>query len=790
MKKNGKKNTMKRAAILVYLLMFLFVQSIPTGVFAVEAVTVSAVEATEATKATEDTEAARGSGRFVEVDSLSALEYALDDWEQRIRLTGDITPMSNVDLAVWRELELDLNGYDLGSTYYKINILANGKGLTVSDSSGDQGNCYADLYGGREGGSGIINPKLTIRGGRIIGNVYGGNKSRPSSSTQVEIQGGILMGNVYGGNRQDAAGKTKVIFSGGEIRGGVFGGGFNSSAPVTGTREIVFRNCGSVSQPYEVKFLSGADRVLLDSAIVSVTGEEGGNPFGTGAEEVRELEVPPGSTLVLPQGGEVSGDWIGGGWLELADEALHIGGTASGETSVELTPTVVSEGAAYLVVEGAAGVTDQAFHIPYEDWKFQVERSGNSATWKLGGTHYTVTFDSMGGEGAFGSQTILSGGLAFCPENQPHREDGDFLGWFSTSASALQTETFNFQTPILKDLTLFAGWKFHEGPPVPDPPPADGDDGHSGGHKTRYLVSFDAGDHGKIAGDQSRWNLVKGSHISVIPEVEAEPGYVFLGWSLDGALPVDPAEVTVNDSFTFLALYEKNTPEETTPPAMGKVEPPEEPAALPEDPALLHQPYAHGYEDGSFRPDQPIRRAETATLLASLDPEYVPDRFDEAERWEVEEDRWYSDAVSYSIMRELITPKGQGFVPDSTVTRAEFCAILGRFLGLRNKGTAGYQDTSGNWAEGYISQMSQKGYLTGYWDGSFRPGLAISRAEVIAAINRSLGRAPDPRQMDGSLYRYRIQMRDVTPRHWAFYEIMEAVQVHAIVDFHNTAEKK
>ena len=48
-------------------------------------------------------------------------------------------------------------------------------------------------------------------------------------------------------------------------------------------------------------------------------------------------------------------------------------------------------------------------------------------------------------------------------------------------------------------------------------------------------------------------------------------------------------------------------------------------------------------------------------------------------------------------------------------------------------------DTSGHWAESTISAWQQKGYISGYGDGSFRPNSSITRAEFIKILNRVLG---------------------------------------------------
>lgn len=50
-----------------------------------------------------------------------------------------------------------------------------------------------------------------------------------------------------------------------------------------------------------------------------------------------------------------------------------------------------------------------------------------------------------------------------------------------------------------------------------------------------------------------------------------------------------------------------------------------------------------------------------------------------------------------------------------------------------------FKDVSGNWAEKELKEWSQKGWISGYADGSLRPGVAVTRTEYMALINRAFG---------------------------------------------------
>ena len=91
-----------------------------------------------------------------------------------------------------------------------------------------------------------------------------------------------------------------------------------------------------------------------------------------------------------------------------------------------------------------------------------------------------------------------------------------------------------------------------------------------------------------------------------------------------------------------------------------------------------HMQYMNGYEDGTFRPDATITRAETCKLLAGLLVEGAGST-DNAFT-DVPADAWYADAVGEMTGFSLVGGYADGtFRPDDPITRAEFVTILTRF---------------------------------------------------------------------------------------------------------------
>jgi len=82
------------------------------------------------------------------------------------------------------------------------------------------------------------------------------------------------------------------------------------------------------------------------------------------------------------------------------------------------------------------------------------------------------------------------------------------------------------------------------------------------------------------------------------------------------------------------------------------------------------------------------------------------------------------------------------FLPDASVTRAEFAVMLTKALGMEG-GEARFEftdrDAIGGWAVDAVSAAVQAGVISGYEDGSFRPGDSLTRAEMATMITRALG---------------------------------------------------
>ncbi|MCI9625585.1 MAG: S-layer homology domain-containing protein [Clostridia bacterium] len=156
-------------------------------------------------------------------------------------------------------------------------------------------------------------------------------------------------------------------------------------------------------------------------------------------------------------------------------------------------------------------------------------------------------------------------------------------------------------------------------------------------------------------------------------------------------------------------------------------------------------PYITGYEDHTFHPESAITRAEATTAIAraiSLDTQENGDAaFDDVAS------HWAKGYINAAADLNIVNGYEDGkFRPDENITRAEFAKIIAKLSEKEiPKKSASFPDAKGHWAESYVAVLAEKGGVTGYEDNTFRPDKPITRAEAVAIINRAVTRniAPD-----------------------------------------------
>ncbi len=147
-----------------------------------------------------------------------------------------------------------------------------------------------------------------------------------------------------------------------------------------------------------------------------------------------------------------------------------------------------------------------------------------------------------------------------------------------------------------------------------------------------------------------------------------------------------------------------------------------------------------GYDDGTFRPNNSITRAEFAVIAARICGLTAPGSTEAV----------FSDIAGHWAENEILALAAAGvingyedgsFRPDSQITRQEAAVIIADLLELESDGTQTHFTDStdvADWASSAVEALAQAGILSGYEDGSFRPRSNITRAESVKVLSSLL----------------------------------------------------
>ena len=392
---------------------------------------------------------------------------------------------------------------------------------------------------------------------------------------------------------------------------------------------------------------------------------------------------------------------------------------------------------------------------------------------------YTVLFETDGGS-LIDSQTVRAYETAAKP-NDPVKDGYDFAGWYLQNSD---TE-FDFNTAITEDTHLYARWT-EKTPDTPVPSSSS-----SGGGRRTYTVSPASGSSGDV--ELSARNAYQGAVVTVT--VKPKDGYTISGITVK-TLSGTEVSVTRNadgtysftqpaSSVTVTPVYApiETPPPEPQTPTRYTTENPAPPSVTGVDQWLItetHPAFIGGFNDGTFRPNANISRAQAAVMFYRLLKN--PGTTRTTSFTDMSGNEWYAEAVYTLSSMGIIQGYSDGsFHGNDTISRAAFAAIATRMSKANGETGAGvtFSDVpSTHWAHDTIARSSYFGWIGGYSDGTFRPSDPITRAAVTAIINRMLDRNADQTYMTEHNGEWK-QFSDVQdPAAWYYYNVAEAANSH------------
>ena len=285
---------------------------------------------------------------------------------------------------------------------------------------------------------------------------------------------------------------------------------------------------------------------------------------------------------------------------------------------------------------------------------------------------------------------------------------------------------------------------------------------------TRYTITAEAGEGGSIS-PSGKVRVDRGDDQTF--RITPDDGYEIADVLVDGE------SVGAVSSYTFENVRANHTIEVVFERTGSAVADPDDTGVSDWLNTEDHNAYLNGYPGSLFGPDNNMTRAEVAQMFYNLlQDKNVPITvtFDD-----VPADAWYTEAVNTLASLDILNGVGNNkFEPERSITRAEFTTIAMRFTNGTLDGENIFPDVSpDDWFYDYVVGSIQYGWINGYPDGTFGPNDPISRAEVTTITNRMLGRSADEAFVD-SHQDSLVQFGDITDRHWAYYQVMEATNGH------------
>lgn len=149
--------------------------------------------------------------------------------------------------------------------------------------------------------------------------------------------------------------------------------------------------------------------------------------------------------------------------------------------------------------------------------------------------------------------------------------------------------------------------------------------------------------------------------------------------------------------------------------------------------------WVNGISPDAFAPDAPLTRAQAAAILVRMLGYPVERNADYA--FSDTKGSWAEDYINTARRNNIVSGVGgNNFDPDRPVSRQEMAVMLDNIIGapivVRQPAFSDVSPAGNPWSYDAITALSSSGVITGYADGTFRPQVSITRAELTAMLSR------------------------------------------------------
>ena len=144
----------------------------------------------------------------------------------------------------------------------------------------------------------------------------------------------------------------------------------------------------------------------------------------------------------------------------------------------------------------------------------------------------------------------------------------------------------------------------------------------------------------------------------------------------------------------------------------------------------------NGFEDGTFRPDATVSRAEFVKMAAAA---FGLQSDTQAEFKDVENGHWCERYISAAVSSGAVNGTGDGmFSPDAYITREDAAVIIYRLSDITaDEGSINDSESISAYAREGVLKLVGGGIISGDENGYFKPADYMTRAEAAQLIYKA-----------------------------------------------------
>ena len=339
--------------------------------------------------------------------------------------------------------------------------------------------------------------------------------------------------------------------------------------------------------------------------------------------------------------------------------------------------------------------------------------------------YVTVTFDLKDGSDA-AAQKVVKGQKVAEPNDVA--KEGYTLAWCADEDC---TQTYDFDTPVTADVTLYAKWTANS---------SGGSSGGGGSRNNSYAVSTPKADNGSVTVNNGS-TAKKGDTVTIT--VKPDEGY-----EIDKVTVTDSKGNTINvtdkgdGKFSFVmpdskvdvkATFVKSEVKPDQPSKTGFVDVPENSWYADAADFVAQRGLMSGVGENLFGGNQNTTRAMLMTILARMDGQDVTGGA-----------TWYEKAMNWAKQ----TGVSDGTMPEVNITREQLATMLYSYAKLKGLDTTqggmavrefNDYDSISSWAGQSMTWAVNAGILSDRGNNTLAPTAEATRAEMAVMLQQFVG---------------------------------------------------